>query len=91
VSRAREIASAVHAVLARDGWEPDGPTRRAIDELADKAERDLSWAREQHTYLYDQWGLRIVHCSNREPHNWHGWTHYKDLRCPGIPDRESAE
>jgi hypothetical protein len=43
--------------------------------------------RSQKTYLYDQWGIRIAHCPNAEPHPWHGWTHFEDLRCPGVPDR----
>lgn len=47
--------------------------------------------RSQHTYLYDQWGIRIAACDVTEPHRWHGWVGgNEDLRCPGVPDRSGA-
>lgn len=51
---------------------------------------EVGWMRAQHSHLFDQWGIRIAHCPNPEPHGYHGWTHYEDLRCPGVPDRSAA-
>ena len=67
-------------------YEEAAMLRRCKDDLIDMDA--IAWRRSQHNFLYDQWGLRIVHCEKTEPHDWHGWVgNNTDLRCPGIPDR----
>lgn len=57
-----------------------------LNKLFVKPDLDGAIRKDASPHLYDEYGIRLVHCERRDAHERHGWVSAnEDLRCPGIP------